>query len=94
MVDKDEHKAYVDKLVKLQDKDGKDLSSAFLSIFGGMAKASKGDVRKLLAMIKLSRKKLIRDAVEMVKESQDKAKELGKEFGALKLNAVESETSQ
>lgn len=91
---KDLHEKYVNELTDLQDKEGKDISEAFLSIFGSMAKASSGNVKRFLAMIRLSKKKLIRDAVKMVKESQMKAKELGKEFGMVKLDAITSTTGE
>jgi hypothetical protein len=91
---KELHKEYIDELNGLQDKEGKDIAEAFLSIFQSMAKASKGNIKKMLAMIRLSRKKLIRDAVGLVKESQGKARELGKEFGQVKLNAIEANASQ
>ena len=90
----DEHKKYVDRLLKLQDKEGKDLAEAFLSIFGSMAKASKGNARKFLGMLKVSKKKLLRDAIIMVRESQQKARQLGKEFGMVKIDAIKAETSQ
>jgi hypothetical protein len=93
-VEKERHEEYVNKLTKLQDKEGKEIADAFLSIFKSMAKASKGNIKRFQAMMRLSRKKLVRDAVGLVRDSQSKAKNLGKEFGAVKLNAVASETGE
>lgn len=88
------HEEYVNALTELQDKEGNEISDAFLSIFKSMLKASRGNIKKFQAMIRLSRKKLVRDAVRLVKDSQNKAKDLGKEFGAVKLNAVEATSGE
>ena len=91
---KELHKKYVENLVQLQDKEGSEISDAFLSIFKSMLRASRGNIKKFQAMIRLSRKKLIRDAVMLVRDSQNKAKDLGREFGAVKLNAVEATSGE
>ena len=82
------HVDYVNKLVDLQDKEGKRLSAATLRAFKKLLRASGGNLRKLVLLIRVTRKTMIRQLAREARSSAMKAKKLGKKFGEDKLGNV------
>lgn len=82
------HVEYVNKLVDLQDAEGKRLSTATLGAFKKLLRASDGDLRKLLGLVRITRKVMIRQMAREARSSAIKAKKLGRTFGEDKLGSV------
>ena len=83
------HVDYVNKLVDLQDKEGKRLSAATLRAFKKLLRASGGNLRKLMGLVHVTRKTMIRQMAREARSAAIKAKKLGKKFGQDKLTAAE-----
>lgn len=81
----DEHKKYVEDLVRLQDAEGKRFSKALESLLKRIFKVSGGNVGKLLRLMQIIRPKLLKEIKTEVGLSARKARILGKGFGEKKL---------
>lgn len=81
----DEHKKYVESLIKLQDKEGKRLSGSLESLLKRVFRLSGGDLRKLLKLMQIIKPKLMKEIKAENLQSLKRARALGRDFGEKKL---------
>lgn len=79
------HEEYVNDLVDLQNKEGKRLSAAAIRGLKKLLRASGGDLRKFVGLLRVTRKVFLRDLARMARQSGMKARKLGRKFGESKL---------
>jgi len=79
------HVEYVEKLVEMQDKEGKRLSAAAIRGLKKLLRASGGDLRKFVGLLHATKKVFLRDIARMTRQSGLKARKLGRTFGESKL---------
>ena len=82
------HVEYVNKLVDLQDKEGKRLSTAVLRVYKKILRASGGNLKKFVGLVRITRKTMIRQMAREARSSVVKAKKLGRTFGEDKLGNI------
>ena len=78
------HEAFVHSLTELQDREGKRVSGAILAVMSKLLKKAHDPV-KFVKMVKVLRKRLVKEAVLEMAKAQRASRKLGKKLGEEKI---------
>lgn len=90
MTPRESHTQYVERLVELADRGGKEMTGAFMARFAIVMKKSGKSLAAFLDMMRVAKKILVPMATKIGKTSLDRGRVLGREYGKTKIKEARS----